>query len=94
MKDNIHALNDAVIVKIEKQNERTASGLYMTTTDDGDKVKKGTVVKISESSESQTLKDLRVGCTVWFNSYSTFTLKYEGEDYYVVDAKNLMMVEA
>lgn len=90
-------LGDRVIVQVVEEEEQTIGGIVLAN-NAKQKPTTGKVVAIGEGATTPEGKILpmpvKVGDTVLYDKYAGSEVKYEGEDYLVLHAKDLMAIEA
>lgn len=80
----IQPLADYVVAQAEKAETKTASGLYLPDKAQ-EKPKTAKVVAVGPQA-----KQLKVGDRILYKSYSTTDVKVEGEDYILVEEKDVL----
>lgn len=91
----MRAINDNIIVQLEKRQERTASGLFLAgNVGNDDNVKYARVINVSDSSDFPALKTVKEGDSVWFNKYNSHTITFNGEEYIALDIRNVLAVNS
>jgi len=91
-KVNIKPLGNRVVVKPSEQDEATATGIYIAQTSK-EKPQRGTILAVGpgEWEDGQrTPMDVSEGDTVLFAKYAGTEFKYQGEDYLVLSAKDIL----
>ena len=88
-------LEDKIIVKQAEAQTQTASGLYIPD-NAKEKPQQGEVLAIrpdrrDEKSESITM-DVKVGDKVLYSKYGGTEVHYEGEDYLIVGARDILAI--
>lgn len=81
-------LNDHVLIKPDKREEKTASGIHLPDMAQGEKPERGTVIavgpgRVTENGALQTTV-CREGDTVLFHKNAALAVKHEGEDMLIV----------
>jgi chaperonin GroES len=91
---NIKPLEDRVVVKPGEAEERTASGLVIPDTAK-EKPQQGEVVAVGPGrfeDGSRVPLDVAVGDTVVYSKYGGTEVSYEGADYLILSARDLLAV--
>ena len=88
-------LNDRVLVKRLESEEKTAGGLYIPDTAK-EKPSKGEVVAVGPGKTAKDGKVIamavKVGDQVLFNKYGGTEIKYDGQDYLILSARDVLAV--
>ncbi len=92
---NLKPLGDRVVLKVVEQEEKTRGGILLPDTAK-EKPQKGAVMavgtgKILDSGQKIPL-DVKVGDKVIFGRYSGSEVKIEGEDYLIVNERDILAV--
>ncbi|MGA1050217.1 MAG: co-chaperone GroES [Minisyncoccia bacterium] len=82
---NIQPLFDKVLVKPQKIEEKTASGIYIPDTAKQDKPQIGEVISIG-----QDVKVVKIGQNVVFAKYGPTELNLESQDYIIVKEEDIL----
>ena len=82
---NIQPLFDKVLIKPQKVEEKTASGIYIPDTAKQDKPQIGEVVAIGKD-----VKDVKVSQNVVFAKYGPTEITVESEDYLIVKEEDIL----
>ncbi len=94
-KVSIKPLEDRVIVQANEAETTTASGLVIPDTAK-EKPQEGTVVAVGpgriDDSGNRVPLDVNVGDTVIYSKYGGTEVKYSGQDYLVLSARDLLAV--
>lgn len=93
---NIRPLEDKVLVQIVEAETTTASGLVIPDSAQ-EKPQEATVIavgpgKYDEDGERRIPLDVKEGDTVVFSKYGGTELKYNGEEYLLLSARDLLAV--
>jgi chaperonin GroES len=88
MSETVTPLGSRVLVEILEEESVTASGLVIPDTAK-EKPQRGTVVAVGDDEEVITVK---VGEKVMFPKYTGTELSFDGKDYLVIDATDLLAV--
>ena len=87
-------LNDNVVLKKEKKETKTASGIILTQKEE--ETEYGVVIAIGKGSKDEKGNlvpvELNVGDKVIFKSYSPTKIKIDEEEYLIVAAKDILAV--
>jgi chaperonin GroES len=95
-KVNIKPLEDRVVVQANEAETTTASGIVIPDTAK-EKPQEGTVVAVGdgrwdESGAKRIPLDVKVGDTVLYSKYGGTEVKYAGEEYLILSARDLLAV--
>jgi chaperonin GroES len=94
-KVNIKPLEDRVVVQANEAETTTASGLVIPDTAK-EKPQEGTVLAVGpgrfDDKGSRIPVDVQVGDTVVYSKYGGTEVRYAGEDYLVLSARDLLAV--
>lgn len=82
---NIQPLFDKVLIKPQKLEEKTASGIYIPDTAKQDKPQFGEVVAVGDNT-----KVVSSGQKVVFAKYGPTEISIEGEDYLIVKEEDIL----
>lgn len=85
---SVRPLGKNVLVKPEKADKKTETGIYLPESANEEKPQQGKVIAIGES-EKITVKK---GQKVIFKRYSGTDLKIEGEEYLIVQIEDIIAV--
>lgn len=93
---NIRPLEDKVIVTLDDNEQTTASGLVIPDTAK-EKPQQGTVVAVGPGKRSERSGDLipvdiEEGQKVLFSKYGGTEVKYEGEEYLILSARDVLAI--
>ncbi len=94
---NLKPLGDRIVVKPKEEDEaRTASGLVIPDTAK-EKPQLGEVLAVgpgawNEDGDERVPLDVSVGDLVFYSKYGGTELKYEGEDYLILSARDVLAV--
>lgn len=93
---NLTPLGDRVIVRPNDEDEqRTASGLVIPDTAK-EKPQTGSVLAVGPGDRNddgdRVPMDVSVGDTVVYSKFAGTELKYEGEDYLILSARDLLAI--
>ncbi len=83
---DIRPLGERVLVKAEQAEEKTASGLFIPQTSQ-EKTQFATVVAVGED-----VKTVKKGEKILHDKYSGTSLKMDGDDYLILDIKDVLAV--
>jgi len=84
---NIKPLGDRVVVKIMDREEKTQSGIVLPDTAK-EKPMQGTIVAVGPKASERAGFELKVGDTVIYSKYGGTEVKYEGENYLILNGEN------
>ncbi len=88
MRTKITPLGENVLIKMEKPEEVTASGIYIPETASEDKSQQGVVESVGESEKIRVKK----GQTVIFKKYGGEEITIDKTDYVVVKTEDIIAV--
>ena len=96
MSVNIKPLEDRIVVKQLEAEQTTASGLVIPDTAK-EKPQEGEVVAIgpgrfSEDGASRVPMDVAVGDKVIYSKYGGTEVKYSGEEYLILSARDVLAI--
>ena len=96
MSVSIKPLEDRVVVKTLEAEQTTASGLVIPDTAK-EKPQEGSVIAVGpgrfdEDGEKRITLDVKVGDTVLYSKYGGTEVKYSGEEYLVLSARDVLAV--
>lgn len=83
-------LNERVIVKVEEQEEKTASGLVLPTAAK-EKSQVGTVLAVSDAKDDYT-PQVKVGDKILFEKYAGNMVKFESEEYLILKEADIAAI--
>lgn len=83
----IHPLGERVLIKSLKREEKTSSGLYLPK--GTEERKEGEVVEVGSFQDGKPLP-LQKGEKVIYGGYSKEEIETDGENYYIVDFKDIL----
>ena len=92
---SLKPLADRVLVKPDEAEQKTASGLYIASNAQ-EKPQRGTIVavgagKVNDKGERIPM-DVKVGDKVLYSKYGGTEVHYEGEDYLIVGARDILAI--
>ena len=91
----IRPLEDRILVRPEEGEETTASGIVIPDTAK-EKPQEGTVLAVGpgrvDDSGNRIPVDVQVGDTVIYSKYGGTEVKYAGEEYLVLSARDVLAV--
>ncbi|MBU3061568.1 co-chaperone GroES [Nocardia sp. NEAU-G5] len=92
---NIKPLEDKILVKANEAETTTASGLVIPDTAK-EKPQEGTVIavgagRVSDNGERIPV-DVQEGDTVIYSKYGGTEIKYDGEEYLILSARDVLAV--
>ena len=93
---NLQPLDDRIVVRPNESEETTASGLVIPDTAK-EKPQEGTVVAVGpgrwdEDGEKRIPLDVSEGDTVIYSKYGGTEIKYGGEEYLILSARDVLAV--
>ena len=93
---SLKPLEDRIVVKATEGDQTTASGLVIPDTAK-EKPQEGTVVAVGEGrwdedGEKRIPVDVKTGDTVIYSKYGGTEVKYAGEEYLVLSARDVLAV--
>lgn len=88
----IRPLNERVLVQLEETEEKTASGIVLPSASQ-EKPFIGKVVAVAEDTEDFKAP-VKEGDRILFEKYAGTEISYDGEDYLVLKAKDIIAVLA
>ena len=96
MSVNIKPLEDRILVKTLEAEQTTASGLVIPDTAK-EKPQEGEVLSVgpgrfNEDGDERIPLDIKVGDTVIYSKYGGTEVKYGGEEYLVLSARDVLAV--
>ena len=96
MSVNIKPLEDRILVKTLEAEQTTASGLVIPDTAK-EKPQEGEVVAVgpgrfNEDGDERIPLDISVGDKVIYSKYGGTEVKYEGEEYLILSARDVLAV--
>ncbi|MBA3719348.1 MAG: co-chaperone GroES [Nocardioidaceae bacterium] len=96
MSINIKPLEDRIVVQALDAEETTASGLVIPDTAK-EKPQEGKVLAVgpgrfNEDGDARVPLDVSIGDVVVFSKYGGTEIKYDGEDYLILSARDVLAV--
>ena len=96
MSVSIKPLEDRIVVKAVEAEQTTASGLVIPDTAK-EKPQEGEVLAVGpgrwdDEGENRIPLDVKVGDVVLYSKYGGTEVKYDGEEYLVLSARDLLAV--
>ncbi len=96
MSVNIKPLEDRILVQTLEAEQTTASGLVIPDTAK-EKPQEGTVIatgpgRFDESGEKRVPLDVKVGDVVIYSKYGGTEVKYNGQEYLLLSARDILAV--
>lgn len=96
MSVNIKPLEDRILVQTLEAEQTTASGLVIPDTAK-EKPQEGTVIatgpgRFDEDGDKRIPLDVKVGDTVIYSKYGGTEIKYGGEEYLILSARDVLAV--
>lgn len=91
-KVNLKPVEKRVLLKPEELKEQKIGGLYVPPTANEDKrPASGVVIELGQVRDDYSFK-VKVGDTVFFKEYSPVNIEIDGEEYLVIDEKDILAV--
>lgn len=87
-KMEIKPLGENVLIKPEKADKKTNSGIYLPESASEERPQQGKVIEIGESEKIKIKKNQKI----IFNRYGVTEVKIEGEDYLIVKNEDILAV--
>jgi len=84
----IKPLGNRVLLKTEKEEEKTKGGLFIPETAQ-EKTQSGVVIEIGDDKDAITVKK---GDKVMYDKYAGTTLKVDGEDHLIIRIDDIIAV--
>lgn len=84
----VEPLADRVLLKTEREEEKTSSGLYIPETAQ-EKTQIGEVVAVGSDSEKVSVK---VGQRVMYDKYAGTNIKIDNADYLIVKGEDIIAI--
>ena len=81
----IKPIGERVLVKLQEAETKTASGLYIPDTAQ-EKAQTGIIEAVGEVST------IKVGDKVMYDKYAGTNIKYEGTDYLIIKAEDIIAI--
>jgi len=92
----LRPLNDKIIIKASKADEKTKSGLYIPEVAQDKRAEgEGIAVgpgKVNENTGARSAIDLKAGDRVLYSNYAGTEFKVEGEDVLLMDEGDILAV--
>ena len=93
-KVNIKPLEDRVLIQIKEAESTTASGLVIRDSAK-EKPQEGVVIAAGPGrfdGDDRVPMDIKVGDTVVFSKYGGTELKYDGEEYLLLNSRDVLAI--
>ena len=93
-KVNIKPLEDRVLIQIKEAESTTASGLVIPDSAK-EKTQEGVVIAAGPGrfdGDDRVPMDIKVGDTVVFSKYGGTELKYDGEEYLLLNSRDVLAI--
>ena len=93
-KVNIKPLEDRVLIQIKEAESTTASGLVIPDSAK-EKPQEGVVIAAGPGrfdGDDRVPMDIKVGDTVVFSKYGGIELKYDGEEYLLLNSRDVLAI--
>lgn len=87
----IKPLNNNVLLKKEKIEKVTSSGILLSQKDEPDYAKVVAVDNVLKNDKGDTL-DIKIGDKVLYKNYSPTKVNYNNEEYLLIDAKDILAI--
>ncbi len=87
-KMKIKPLGENVLVKPEKADKKTDSGIYLPESASEERPQQGKIIEVGESKNIKVKNNQRV----IFNRYGVTEVKIEGEDFLIVKNEDILAV--
>ncbi|MDO8529514.1 MAG: co-chaperone GroES [bacterium] len=87
-KTTVKPLGENVLIKPEKADKKTDSGIYLPENASEEKPQQGKVIEVGGSKEIKVKKNQRV----IYNRYSGTEVKIDGEEYLIVKNEDVLAV--
>lgn len=84
----IKPLGENVLVKPEKADKKTDSGIYLPESASEERPQQGKIIEVGESKNIKVKNNQRV----IFNRYGVTEVKIEGEDFLIVKNEDILAV--
>ena len=88
-------LGDRVMIEVAQEEEKTIGGIVLASAAK-EKPQTGTVIAVGEGrildNGTKVPTEVETGNTVMFEKYSGTEVKYEGNDYLIVSAKDIIAI--
>ena len=96
MSGNIKPLEDRILVQTLEAEQTTASGLVIPDTAK-EKPQEGTVIatgpgRFDDDGEKRIPLDVKVGDTVIYSKYGGTEVKYNGQEYLLLSARDILAI--
>ena len=86
-------LGDRVVIRVAKEEEKTVGGIVLASVAK-EKPHTGEVIAVGEGrvleNGTKVPMEVKIGDTVMFEKYSGTEVKYEGVEYLIVSAKDII----
>ena len=93
---NLRPLGDKVVIRPQKEEEKTKSGIVLPATAEKEKPEQGEVIAVGPGKMTEDGKlvpmSVKVGDTVLFQKYGPTEIKLEGTEYLVVSEGDVLAV--
>ena len=93
---NLRPLGDKVVIRPQKEEEKTKSGIVLPATAEKEKPEQGEVIAVGPGKITEDGKlvpmSLKVGDTVLFQKYGPTEIKLEGVEHLVVSEGDILAV--
>jgi chaperonin GroES len=93
---NLRPLGDKVVIRPQKEEEKTKSGIVLPATAEKEKPEQGEIIAVGPGKMTEDGKlvpmSVKVGDTVLFQKYGPTEIKLEGTEYLVVSESDVLAV--
>lgn len=86
----IKPIGENILVKIEKEEKKTSSGIVLPETVSGEKPQEGKVIEVGNSEKID--EKIKKGVKVIFAKYSGSELEIDKEEYLLLKAEDILAV--
>ena len=88
MKAKVKPLGENILVKPERQDKKTKTGIFLPETASEKRPQEGKVIAVGESKDIKVKKNQ----TVIFRQFSGTEVKIDGEDYLIVKNEDILAI--
>jgi chaperonin GroES len=89
---NIKPLNERVVVKYAKEEEKTKSGIVLPDTAKEEKPQQGEVIAIGKGCCEEGEPELKVGDMVVFDKYAGTKVNIKDEEYVIIKFEDILAI--
>lgn len=86
--DMIKPLYDRILLETIQEESTTLSGIILPESKDKPTIAR--VVAVGEFGDNETVNQVKVGDHVIYKKYSAFELKHDGQDYLIIELKDIL----